>query len=275
MLVVTDSSTNMEKIRKIVPNLDVVTPQVLIEAKVIETKLDNSDKLGIDWTAQVTASGAQRPLIWPFPNMAASEFTPSTFPTPASTEFKFGTLNLQQFTSILELLSNRTDTNTLSNPRIVTMDNQTASITVGTKWPVAQYTYNSDQAKWQISGWEYQEYGIILKVTPHVNREGYVTMDISPQVSEKAGDVSFDTATIPVLTTQETKTRVMIKDGETLIIAGLIKDKVTDTRKKLPILGDIPLIGLIFQKSEKVTEKTDLLIFITPHIITPVVTPKT
>lgn len=287
-VMVTDSSSSVDKIRTIIPSLDVVTPQVLIEAKVIETKLDNTDKLGIDWTAKVTAFGAQRPTLWPFPKLEDSRFTPlpssvgtdisgrsTTFPAPASTEFKFGTLNFQQFQAVLEFLSNRTNTNTLSNPRIVTLDNQPASITVGTKWPVAQYTYNSEQAKWQVSGWEYQEYGILLKVTPHVNREGYVTMDIAPQVSERTGDVTFDTAAIPILSTQETSTRVMIKDGETLVIAGLLKDKVTDTKKKIPILGDIPILGLIFQKNEKVLEKTDLLIFITPHIITPVSTPKT
>jgi len=287
-LVVTDSGSNMEKIKQVMPSLDSVTPQVLIEAKVIETKLDNSDKMGIDWTAKVTGFGAQAPTTWPFPKLDDSKFTPlpsstgktsggsnTNFPVPATTEFKFGTLNFQQFQAVLELLSTRTDTNTLSNPRIVTLDNQTATITVGTKWPVAQYTYNTEQAKWQVSGWEYQNYGIILKVTPHVNREGYVTMDISPQVSDKTGEVSFDTAAIPILSTQETTTRVMIKDGETLIIAGLLKDKTTDTKKKIPFLGDIPILGLIFQKSEKAIEKTDLLIFITPHIITPVSTPKT
>ena len=287
-VVITDSISNMEKIKAVMPALDLVTPQVLIEAKIVETKLDNTDKLGIDWTAKVTGFGAQRPTLWPFPKLEDNQFTPlpatvgtntggisTTFPKPADTEFKFGTLNFQQFQAVLEFLSNRTDTNTLSNPRIVTLDNQPASITVGTKWPVAQYTYNSEQAKWQVSGWEYQEFGIILKVTPHVNKEGYITMDIAPEVSERTGDVTFDTAAVPILTTQQTSTRVMIKDGETLIIAGLLKDKITDTKKKVPFLGDIPLLGLIFQKSEKVLEKTDLLIFITPHIITPVSTPKT
>lgn len=274
-VVVTDSTSSIEEIRKIMPSLDQVTPQVLIEAKIIETKLDNSDKLGIDWTAKVTGFGAKSPLNWPFPNVAANEFKPDPFPAAPSSEFKYGTLDFTQFQAVLELLSSRTDTNTLSNPRIVTLDNQPASITVGTKWPVAQYTYNSEQAKWQVSGWEYQEFGILLKVTPHVNREGYITLDIAPQVSERTGDVTFDTAAVPILSTQETTTRVMIKDGETLIIAGLLKDKTTDTKRKIPILGDIPIIGFAFTKNEKVVEKTDLLIFITPHIITSVTTPKT
>ncbi|MDP2938779.1 MAG: type IV pilus secretin PilQ [Candidatus Omnitrophota bacterium] len=273
-IIVTDNTTNMERIRSIMPNLDAVTPQVLIEAKVVETRIDSSDKLGIDWTAKATASLPQRPVLFPFDSSSTSRYAPDNFPSATSTEFKFGTLNFSQFQAVLELLSSRTDTNILSNPRIVTLDNQTASITVGTKWPIAQYTYNADQAKWQVSGWEYLDFGILLKVTPHVNKEGFVTLDVAPEVSEQNGSVTFETATIPILTTQETSTRVMIKDGETLIIAGLLKDKTIATKKKIPFLGDIPIVGLIFQKRENTIEKKDLLIFITPHIITPVATPK-
>ncbi len=273
-IIITDSSSNMERIKTVMPTLDLITPQVLIEAKVIETRIDNSDKLGVDWTFKATAALPQRPVLWPFDKRSTSKYAPDDFPAATSTEFKFGTLNFSQFQAVLEMLSSRTDTNILSNPRIVTLDNQEAKITVGTKWPIAQYTYNSDQAKWQVSGWEYLDFGILLKVTPHVNKEGFVTLDIAPEVSEQNGSVTFETATIPILTTQETTTRVMIKDGETLIIAGLLKDKTTDTKKKVPILGDIPILGLIFQKKETTIEKKDLLIFITPHIITPNSTPK-
>lgn len=273
-IIVTDSTSNMDRIRTIMPNLDSITPQVLIEAKVVEARIDNTDKLGIDWTIKATVSGSKQPMLWPFGKNTDTKYTPDAFPAATSTEFKYGTLDATQLSAVLELLSSRTDTNILSNPRIVTLDNQPASITVGTKWPVANYTYNSDQAKWQVSGWQYLDFGILLKVTPHVNKEGFVTLDIAPEVSEQNGSVKFDTADVPILTTQETKTRVMIKDGETLIIAGLLKDKTTDTKKKIPILGDIPLIGLIFQKKETVIEKKDLLIFITPHIITPNKTPK-
>ncbi|MFC1594313.1 type IV pilus secretin PilQ [Candidatus Omnitrophota bacterium] len=276
-VMVTDGISSVEKISEVIPRLDAVTPQVLIECKVIETKLNDSDKLGIDWTAQVTAFGGVRPMTWPFGQSPKQDYLrdSGSFPAPEDTDFKYGTLDFSGVQAVLELLYSRTDTNTLSNPRIVTLDNQPARITVGTKWPVGQYTYNTDQAKWQVSGWEYLEFGILLKVTPHVNQAGFVTLEIEPEVSDQNGEITFEDATIPILTTQETSTRVMIKDGETLIIAGLIKDKKIDTRKKVPILGDIPLLGLLFQKKEATTEKTDLLIFITPHIITPSITPPT
>ncbi|MFC1704606.1 type IV pilus secretin PilQ [Candidatus Omnitrophota bacterium] len=273
-IMVNDSVSTVEKISEIMPTLDAVTPQVLIEAKVIETNFSNSDRLGIDWTTQLTAIGAAQPMIWPFTEHSENKYLEKTpWPDPDDTEFTFGTLDASSLSAVLELLYSKTDTNTLSNPRIVTLDNQPASITVGTKWPVGQYTYNSDQARWQVSGWEYLEFGILLNVTPHINQAGFVTLEIEPEVSDQSGEVTFEQATIPILTTQETSTRVMIKDGDTLVIAGLIKDKTVETRKKVPVLGDIPLLGLMFQKKELSVEKTDLLIFITPHIITPNVTP--
>ncbi len=192
----------------------------------------------------------------------------SIIPAPEDTDFKFGTLNFSQLQAVLELLRTRTDTNILSNPRVVTLDNQTARIVVGSQYPLPQYTYNEEQARLQVSGWEYKDIGIIFAVTPHVNNAGFITIDLEPKVTEILDFVTVENTSLPRLSTEEAKTRVMIKDGETLVIAGLIKDKVTDIKKKTPILGDIPLLGLIFQKSEKTVAKTDLLIFMTPHIIT-------
>ncbi|MFH1655605.1 MAG: type IV pilus secretin PilQ [Candidatus Omnitrophota bacterium] len=280
-LMVIDSASNMKQVRKIVPVLDAVTPQVLIETKIIKTTLTDTENLGIDWTIQATVRGAQHPMIWPFKtDSAKSKFDPGFFPDPfpgtaitddatSTGTFRYGTLDFVSLQAVLEILAQRTDTNILSNPRLVTLDNQTASIVVGQKYPQPEYTYNEDQATMQVSGWDYIDIGIILEVTPHVNKAGFVTLDIFPQVTAIDSYATVQNTTMPVLSTEETKTQVMIKDGETLVIAGLIKDQVTDIRKKVPLLGDIPLLGLLFQKKTMTKTKTDLLIFITPHIITP------
>ena len=111
-------------------------------------------------------------------------------------------------------------------------------------------------------------------MTPHVNGAGFVTLDVEPEVSEATGENdTIDGNAIPVIAEKTVKTSIMVMDGETLVIAGLVKDKIIDIKKKLPLLGDIPVLGLIFQKSEKTNTKTDLMIFITPHIITPEVAP--
>ena len=259
----------------VVKKLDQTTPQVLIEAKIVETSFNDQENLGIDWLTKVTVSGAERPIIYPFTVTSASKYTPDSFPGAddsagsANAEFSYGTLNFTQVQAVFEMLKTKTDTNILSNPRIVTLDNQAAQIMVGSQYPIPQYTYNEEQANLQISGWEYKDIGIIFNVTPHVNNAGFVTLDVEPQITAIIGTVTVENTSLPELSNESTKTRVMVKDGETLVIAGLVKDQLTDTKKKIPFLGDIPIMGLLFQKSEKVSTKTDMMIFITPHIITP------
>ena len=267
-IIVRDTKTNMDLIGEIVPTLDATTPQVLIEAKIIETTLSNTENLGIDWVAKATLTGPKRPTIFPWSD-ETSKHIPDQIPAAAASEFTYGTINLTQVQAILELLRSRSDTNILSNPRIVTVDNQKASIIVGTQYPIPTYTYNEQQAKLQVSGWDYKDIGIIFDVTPHVNNAGLVTLDIQPKITAILDFVTVENTQLPRLSTESASTRVMVKDGDTLVIAGLIKSQDTNTKKKLPILGDIPIAGLIFQKSEKTKSKTDLLIFMTPHIITP------
>ena len=269
-LIVRDIPSNIDLIGEVISVLDTTTPQVLIEAKVIETTLNNTENLGIDWVVKATATGPKRPHIWPFASRTTSnKFLPDAIPAAPSADFSYGTINFVQLQAVLELLRTRSDTNILSNPRIVTLDNQQAKIVVGSQYPIPTYTYNEQQARLQVSGWEYKDIGIIFDVTPHVNQAGFVTLDIEPQITDILDFVTVENTQLPRLSNETAKTQVMIKDGETLVIAGLIKDKLTDTKKKVPILGDVPVLGLLFQKSEKTKVKTDLLIFLTPHIITP------
>lgn len=267
-IIVRDTATNLELIGQVIPALDATTPQVLIESKIVETTLSNTENMGIDWVAKVSATGSTRPTIFPFHDRSSdNHFIPDNIPA-TTTGFTYGTLNFAQFQAVLELLRSRSDTNILSNPRIITLDNQKANITVGTQYPLPTYTYNEEQAKLQVSGWDYKDIGVIFEVTPHVNNAGFVTLDIQPKITAILDYVTVENTQVPRLSTESVVTKVMIEDGNTLIIAGLIKDQKTDVKKKLPILGDIPIAGLIFQKTEKTLSKTDLLIFMTPHIIT-------
>src|SRR3989338_6904304 len=268
-LIITDISKRLELMAGVITALDTTTPQVLIEAKIVETNFNDEENLGIDWLTQATVSGSKRPIIYPFTPVTSNKYAPDPIPSAEDSEFSYGTLDFSQLQVVFELLKTKTDTNILSNPRIVTLDNQAAQIVVGSQYPIPQYTYNEDQANLQISGWEYKDIGIIFNVTPHVNNAGFVTLDVEPQITAIIGTVTVENTSLPELSNESTKTRVMVKDGETLVIAGLVKDQLTDTKKKIPFLGDIPIMGLLFQKSEKVSTKTDMMIFITPHIITP------
>ena len=268
-LIVTDIASNVDLMAGVITKLDATTPQVLIEAKIVETTLNNTENLGIDWVTQASISAGQRPMTWPFTNHTENKYMKhDNFPGAQDTDFTYGTINFSQLQAVLELLRTRTDTNILSNPRIVTLDNQTAKITVGSQYPIPNYVYNEEQARLQVNGFDYKDIGIIFEVTPHVNNAGYISMDLQPRITEILDFVTVENTSLPRLSSEEAKTRVMVKDGETLVIAGLIKDQATDIKKKTPFLGDIPILGLIFQKTEKTKVKTDLLVFLTPHIIT-------
>ncbi|MFH1856298.1 MAG: type IV pilus secretin PilQ [Candidatus Omnitrophota bacterium] len=310
LLIVTDIPTNIYKIEQVVKSLDSQTPQVEIEAKIIETTLGKNENMGIDWQTQITASGAKRPNTFPFtrwgprgrlypvPEYSATinedtgmtevtsgfaftgdlvynpnePFNFSAFPmTPATVGadgyFNFGTLDFTGLQATMEFLFSRNDTEVLSNPRITTLNNQLAKITVGTKWPIAQFGYSQDTNQWYINGWTYEEFGILLEVTPVINKDNFITLKVRPEVSDLEGTVSFTGAEVPIISTKEAEAIVMIKDGETLVIGGLIKDRVVNTKRKIPILGDIPILSLFFSKTEREVEKRELLIFLTPRII--------
>jgi len=268
-LIVTDSSSKLDLMAGVIETLDSTTPQVLIEAKIVETQFTDEENLGIDWIIQASVNGASRPTTYPFTNNSSNKYLRDPFPEPEDEDFEFGTLNFNQFQAVLELLRTRSDTDILSSPRIVTTDNQTAQITVGSQYPIPTYTYNEEQARLQVSGWEYMDIGIIFDVTPHVNDAGFITIDVEPKITAILDFVTVENTSLPRLSNESAKTSVMIKDGDTLVIGGLVKTQTTETKKRTPFLGDIPIVGYAFRKSEVNNTKTDMIIFITPHIITP------
>lgn len=279
-VIVTDVQTNFQLIREVVAHLDAVTPQVLIEAKIVETSLDKNDKLGIDWNISASASGSQRPTTYPFSSRSQSQFLSNDFPTTTALTsadaagFAYGTLNFATLSATLDVLKSRSDTNVLSNPRIVTLDNQAAKVQVGQQYPMPQYTTNAQTGVLQVSGWTYMDIGIIFDVTPHINNSQMVTLEIHPKITAIQSTLPVSStnvsASMPVLSNEAVSTSVMIKDGETLVIAGLITDTVVKEVKRVPILGYIPILGWPFQHTVDTHQKKDLLIFLTPHIITPV-----
>lgn len=282
-LIVTDTTGQVEKIKGIVARLDKTTDQVMIEAKIVKTTLADNENLGIDWSTVLYASGAKRPITYPFHPSDNNTFATGSFPdlteikdgTLKTTDlakevFSYGTLDASGVSAMLNMLKSRGDTRILSNPRIVTLDNLNARIVVGEQFPIPSYTFSPDQNKLQISGFEYRDIGIVFDVTPHVNSsEGFVTLSVRPEVSAIKGSVSsVDGTTLPLLTNESAETNVMIRSGDTLIIAGLIKDETEDIEKKVPLLGSIPILGKAFTHNSKTVSKTDLIIFITPTIVT-------
>lgn len=304
-LIVTDTPGTILKVNDVVQRLDSPTPQVMIEARVLETVLNKNEKLGIDWTITASARAAARPVTFPFDNLSseiagtnvarhlpvgqtAAESTTTTTATGATSTatetdfpaasafpfvdeglFTFGTLSFNQFQAVLQALSARTKTRILANPRVTTLDNQEARIVVGTTVPVPTFVRNETTGEFDITGYQDRQTGIVLRVTPHIASDSVVRMDIHPQVSSIINFVGDPRAQVPVTSTREAHTQVSVGDGQTVVIGGLIDEKDVKIKRSVPFFGDIPLFGNLFRYHDTTREKTDLLIFITAHILTP------
>jgi len=188
--------------------------------------------------------------------------------------FSFGTLDFSQFSAILEMVKSRAETSIVSNPRIATLNNTEANILIGQTLNMPKYERNSSTGKIEITGYEAKDLGIKLKVMPHINEKCEIVVDLIPEISDL---VRYDTIdakngiVAPVFSSRQANTKVMIKDGDTIFIGGLIKENVVDKKNKMPflgdILGDVPGVGLLFTKKEKAKQKTELIFFITVNII--------
>jgi type IV pilus assembly protein PilQ len=281
-VIVRDLESNLELISAVIKSLDTITPQVLIETKVIETDLGANENMGITWGLQLSASGASKPTIFPFTTKApAGSFNPASTsfaaaPTPGlasanAAGFSYGTINASQLSAALNILSTRSKTHTLSNPRVVTLENEKTVINVGIQYPEATYSFNASTGQEQVTGYTFIPIGVNFEVTPHVNNPGLITLDVHPQISAIDTNVtapSINNTSFPVLSNEEARTKVMVENGKTLVIAGLITDKVQVTKNKVPLLGDLPFVGQLFRSSTTTKSRVELLIFITPHVIT-------
>jgi len=308
MLVITDTFSSLDKIRnEILPRIDVKPRQVLIETKILEVKQDKLKDLGIDWglgadgattlnpvTEQVSGGtlagrsltgGAGTSKFTPnaFNPLEGTTSFPGTYPYVAGAQFVFNKIGGTEFQVVLHALEEDANTNTLSAPRILTLDNQEASILVGYHTPIltSTVTAGSDTTgptQTQTLDY-YQEIGIRLNVVPQISEEGHINMIIHPSVTSSSSSVTATntagtgtsavttTTSYPIIDVREAQTQVLIKDNETIVIGGLLKDVRTKETIGIPYLSKIPWLGKFFTREIDDTAKVDLLIFITARII--------
>lgn len=262
-LVVTDYPNKLMEIADVISAFDEQTMQVLIDAQIIEIKPSDKFEMGVDWD------------YW-----LKSHFRlTSAMPVGTTGRLLLGTTTETpsekgDYKAILDILRTIGDTKILSSPRIMALNNQEAKILVGTKDAYITSTTTTTASGPVVSTQtvNFVDVGIKLYVTPTINREGFVTMKIRPEISssERTDITSEGKITqIPIVTTSEAETAVMIKDGITIIIGGLRKDQRQKTVKKIPILGDIPGLGHVFRQTQDNLTKSELVILLTPHIMSP------
>ena len=297
-LIITDVPEVFTQIENILAELDIKPPQILIEAQIVEVSKTSGLSLGFEYgngsgvIASVTApsreltsdvlhrqwsDGSGNKLHgwdWVFPSAAEIQASQSSANSSSSRSSsssqqgnEAGVLNLTAFNVVLKSLLTRGEAKYLGKPKIVTLNNKTAMITTSTDATVGQTMQQSGSGSGEgmtTSSAERKRVGLVLQVTPQVNREGYVTLFVQPSYSDLVSsgfDFSKDT------TTRAASTLVRVKNGQTVVIGGLLSSRETDQTRKVPLLGDIPILGWLFTSKTKSKTTTDLVIFITPTIL--------
>lgn len=266
VLLVTDYPHVVETIGEMIRILDVPLPQVMIEVRFIERILSESEEIGINWNIQAEVSGeppVDPSLYTQLDNVGSIQIPNKVF---KEGDFIFGQLKLDQFNAILQLIEQSGNANLLSNPKIATLDNHEARITVGTKVliPVRERGVSSDVV---LESYEEMDVGIGLSVIPHVHSNGEITLQVQPSAQEITG-YTGEFNDRPIIAERVAMTQITVKDGDTVAIGGLIRDIQVETIRRVPLVGRIPLLKYLFTHRSMRKEKTELLIFITPQVMT-------
>lgn len=268
-LVIMASPNDYQNLLQVVQKLDKRRRQVFVEAVIAEVSLDKLRDLGIKWgvaggasTGSVTGVGAFDPqdvftgsVLTGI--LAALKNANITIPDLAGTALNFA--------AVIKALESHGAMNVLSTPNIMTSDNKEAEIFVGENVPfiTSNTSYNTGTA--QTSNVERKDTGITMKITPQISEGEYVKLDIYQEIS--AVKESKGQATDLVTTKRSAKTSVVVKDKDTVVIGGLIQEQMQETVDKIPLLGDIPLLGWLFKTKHMERTKTNLMIVLTPRIV--------
>jgi len=267
VLLVTDVPTSIEQIALIIKKLDKKIKQVMIEAKFVEVKLDEDSELGIEWLIDASFSGSSKPTEMPFTDTGRGPFSRSPDLEADSTALTTGTISFADFSATVHALDTDTEINIISSPRIATREGEQAEIVIADITPIPIYERNEETGSIEITGYQDEDIGIVLRVTPIINIDNTVTLRVNPEVSEATGTAVGPNDERPIVSTREITTVFTVENGKTVVLGGLMKKKTTNTSRKIPFLGSIPIVGRIFTYNDDELDTTELLVFITPHII--------
>ncbi len=266
MLVITDLSANINKVKNLIKNIDIPPQQVLIEVKIVDITSKDLQNLGVTWSADYKPAGELKGLFSRKTRFQEELKTTTTVAGPSSSltggQFKIDTLTFKglSLTATLDALIQDQKAHLLASPSIAVLNNREARIVIGEKVPYKERTQTTTGTT---ETTKFIDVGTTLRVIPSINADGYITVMLHPEVSSVSALLDAG----PRITTREADTTVRIKEGETVVIGGLIKQQDDRTRSKIPLLGDIPIIGLLFSNRSKDQTQTELAVFITPRIL--------
>jgi len=262
-IVISDTPVKLEMIKEVISAFDARHKEVLIQAKIVQVILSDQFQMGVDLQYLATNVGMH------------SLGVDSDFSVLSSTDkfgkISVGTLAADDYLGFIEFLDTIGTTNTLSSPHITALNNEEAKIMVGTTEPYVTTTTTTPSSGPTTTAEtiSFIDVGVKLFVTPTIGADDFITMIIRPEISAVNSYLTTaENNEIPIVDTTESETTVMVKDGNTIIIGGLMKDENIETIKKIPILGDIPLLNILFRSKDNLMRKTETIVFLTPHIIT-------
>jgi len=268
ILAVTDLANVIPIIEEFISEIDIKPRQVAIDVKLVETGITEDQSFGLDWRKSITAeiTGAEEETQTTESSSGRLSLL-STLPLEAGS-FTYGTMNVSEVSLLLEYLKSTGNSKLLSNPSVTTSDGKPAIIDVVTTIPIQTVSRFSEGAVIQdIVTYQFKDVGITLEVTPVVNDDGYITLSCKPTVEEITGWVGQADNQQPITSKRSVRTEVIVKNGETLVIGGLMKENTITRVDGVWLLSDIPLIGELFKHRTKQSTKTDLMILITPSIL--------
>ncbi len=283
VLIVNDIPTKISQIQEIIKGLDQPTPQVLIEVNFIEIQVGNTDTIGVDWSDMSDYGILLHDVMYTFDKEITRNKTKSSAEgtsaakadatrdsSLSSSRASAFQLSPDNFRLAFSLLANNQRAKVISNPKIQTLDNRKATIRVAETHYKPTFTYNKETGAYEINNLEDIYVGITLEVTPHINMNGYITLDILPTVSALAGNQVIQGVEVPIVNERMIDARVALKDTYTVAIGGMIKDDWITSRNSVPYLGDMPYFGKsLFGWNKKEKIKNNLVIFITATVVKP------
>lgn len=287
-LIVTDTESRVKAIASFIEKIDRITPQILVDAKIYDISSTDALDLGVEWQA-----GSQTDFGLPSDNQLfgndygtvgnivggvldtaiGSEFASGISQADTSGLLRVGVINNNhfQFDALIHAGQDDVRAKLLANPRVLVLDNELAEIKIVEQIPYQQLT-ESTEGSGGVGTTEFRDVGVELRVTPHLTRDGLIHLRLNPKFSTAVGSVNIvsggDTIPQPVVATRETITTALIRDKETVVIGGMKKQDKLQEISKVPFLGDLPLLGGLFRFEGESTVNSELVVFITPHIIT-------
>ena len=267
-LIVTDVPDNFARIESVLNTLDVRTAQILIEAELLETTVGKLKDLGLEWG---TGSEADMGSLTPGSRSTKFPFTPifGHMGATGDTRFTASTLDFSSAKGVLQALERDSQTKILAQPKILTLDNERAIIQLTTDQAVGFKSTTTSTAGTTSVQPERTTTGIILVVTPQVNEDRYVTMLVEPSVTKTVTASVSPPATLGTVVDPKSRSAralVRVRDGETLVLGGLIDRSDQQIVRRVPILGRIPVLGELFTNTELDNSATELVVFVTPRI---------